>query len=69
MRFYEVNSYEVPRRSDDEGSISTKILCKRRNAKYLMQIPCSQPDFLSFPAQFLCQLNILLSDENIGPSA
>lgn len=69
MRFYEVNSYEVPRHSDDEGHINTKILCKHSNAKCLMQIPCSQSDFLSSLAQFLCQVNIVFSDENTGPSA
>lgn len=61
MRFYEVNGCEVPRHSDDEGRINMKILCKHSNAKCLMQIPCSQPDFLSSLAQFLCQVNILLS--------
>lgn len=53
MRFYEVNSYEEPRHSGDEGRINTKTLCKHSNAKCLMQIPCSQSDFLSSFAQFL----------------
>lgn len=69
MRFYEVNSSEVPRHSDDEGCTNTKILCKHSNAKCLMQIPCSWSDFLSSIAQFLCQVNISLLDENTCPFA
>lgn len=56
MRFHEVNSSEVPRHSG-ESCINTKMLCKHRHAKCLMQIPCFQPDFLSSLAQFLCQGN------------
>lgn len=70
MRLDEVNSYEVPRYSDSEGRMNTKILCKHSNAKCLMQIPRSQSDFLSSLAQFLCQKHDLLSeDENTGHPA
>lgn len=70
MRLDEVNSYEVPRYSDSESRMNTKILRKHSNAKCLMQIPRSQSDFLSSLEQFLCQKHELLSDdENTGHPA
>lgn len=58
MRFYEVKSCEHVSRQpgEDEGHTSTKILCKRSNAKRLIQIRCSQSDFFSSLARYLCQI-------------